>query len=138
MTCIGPQQRLPGATHWTWTAGTPTRVRIRLHYDNPNGPINTGVTAAVKQLAVHCAGQPVQRATIVMPHSVGPQDSTAAEFDLPKGQLPFHHGPGFNMSALEHFAQYNGGKGGRDGVLNAATVSALLIAPVAGDAEATR
>lgn len=138
MTCIGPQQRLPGATHWTWTAGTPTRVRIRLHYDNPNGPINTGVTAAVKQLAVHCAGQPVQRATIVMPHSVGPQDSTAAEFDLPKGSCRFTLEPGFNMSALEHFAQYNGGKGGRDGVLNAATVSALLIAPVAGDAEATR
>lgn len=138
MTCIGPQQRLPGATHWTWTAGTPTRVRIRLHYNNPNGPINTGVTAAVKQLAVHCAGQPVQRATIVMPHSVGPQDSTAAEFDLPKGSCRFTLEPGFNMSALEHFAQYNGGKGGRDGVLNAATVSALLVAPVAGDAEATR
>ncbi len=138
MTCIGPQQRLPGATQWTWNAATPTRVRIRLHYDNPNGPINTGVTAAVKQLAVQCAGQPVQRATIVMPHSIGPQDSTAAEFDLPKGSCRFTLEPGFNMSALEHFAQYNGGKGGRDGVLNAADVRALLIAPVAGDAEATR
>ncbi|MGH8043575.1 MAG: Six-hairpin glycosidase-like protein, partial [Stenotrophomonas sp.] len=138
MTCIGPQQRLAGATTWNWTAATPTRVRIRLRYDNPNGPINTGVTAAVKQLAVQCAGQPVQRATVVMPHSVGPQDSTAAEFDLPKGSCRFTLEPGFNMSALEHFAQYNGGKGGRDGVLNAAKVSALLIAPVAGDAEATR
>ncbi|WP_419403622.1 Six-hairpin glycosidase-like protein [Stenotrophomonas rhizophila] len=138
MTCIGPQQRLPGATHWTWNAATSTRVRIRLHYDNPNGPINTGVTAAVKQLAVQCVGQPVQRATIVMPHSIGPQESTAAEFDLPKGSCRFTLEPGFNMSALEHFAQYNGGKGGRDGVLNAANVQALLIAPVAGDAEATR
>lgn len=138
MTCIGPQQRLPGATQWTWNAATPTRVRIRLHYDNPNGPINTGVTAAVKQLAVQCAGQPVQRATIVMPHSIGPQDSTAAEFDLPKGSCRFTLEPGFNMSALEHFAQYNGGKGGRDGVLNAADVRALLISTVAGNAEATR
>ncbi|WP_313343364.1 Six-hairpin glycosidase-like protein [Stenotrophomonas sp.] len=138
MTCIGPQQRLAGATKWNWTAATPTRVRIRLRYDNPNGPINTGVTAAVKQLAVQCAGQPLQRATVVMPHSVGPQDSTAAEFDLPKGSCRFTLEPGFNMSALEHFAQYNGGKGGRDGVLNAAKVSALLIAPVAGDAEAAR
>ncbi|WP_421568688.1 Six-hairpin glycosidase-like protein [Stenotrophomonas sp. PD6] len=138
MTCIGPQQRLAGATKWNWTAAAPTRVRIRLRYDNPNGPINTGVTAAVKQLAVQCAGQPVQRATVVMPHSVGPQDSTAAEFDLPKGSCRFTLEPGFNMSALEHFAQYNGGKGGRDGVLNAAKVSALLIAPVAGDAEAAR
>lgn len=138
MTCVGPQQRLAGATQWNWTATTPTRVRVRLRYDNPNGPINTGVTAAVKALAVQCAGKPVQRATVVMPHSVGPQDSTATEFDLPKGSCRFTLEPGFNMSALEHFAQYNGGKGGRDGVLNAAKVSALLISPVAGDAEAAR
>ena len=138
MTCVGPQHTLSGATHWTWTAPAPTRVRLRLRYDNPNGPINTGVTAAVKQLAVQCPGQPPQRATVVMPHSVGPQDSTAAEFDLPKGSCTFTLEPGFNMSALEHFAQYNGGKGGRDGVLNAANVSALLLAPVAGDAEVAR
>jgi hypothetical protein len=137
-TCVGPQQRLAGAAAWTWTAPAPTRVRIRLRYDNPNGPINTGVTAAVKQLAVQCAGQPVQHATVTMPHSVGPQDSIAAEFDLPKGRCRVSLAPGFNMSALEHFAQYNGGKGGRDGVLNAATVSALLIAPIAGDAEVVR
>ncbi len=138
MSCIGPQHTLAGATNWTWTAPAPTRVRLRLRYDNPNGPINTGVTAAVKQLAVHCTGQSPQRATVVMPHSVGLQDSTAAEFDLPKGSCTFTLEPGFNMSALEHFAQYNGGKGGRDGVLNAANVSALLLAPVAGDAEAAR
>jgi hypothetical protein len=136
MTCVGPQQRLAGATKWNWTAATPTRVRVRLRYDNPNGPINTGVTAAVKQLAVQCTGQPLQHATLVMPHSVGQQDSTAAEFDLPKGSCRFTLEQGFNMSALEHFAQYNGGTGGRDGVLNAAKVSALLVAPVAGSAEA--
>lgn len=72
-----------------------------------------------------------------MPHSVGPQDSTAAEFDLPGGRCRFALEDGFNMSALAHFATYNGGKGGRDGVVNQATVSALLIAPIAatdGDA----
>ncbi len=138
MTCVGPQHTLAGATNWTWTAPEPTRVRLRLRYDNPNGPINTGVTAAVKQLAVQCTGHSPQRATVVMPHSVGPQDSTAAEFDLPKGSCTFTLEPGFNMSALEHFAQYNGGKGGRDGVLNAAKVRALLLAPVAGNVEAAR
>lgn len=137
-TCVGPQQRLAGAAAWTWTAPAPTRVRVRLRYDNPNGPINTGVTAAVKQLEVQCAGQPAQRATLAMPHSVGAQESTAAEFDLPRGRCRFSLAQGFNMSALEHFAQYNGGKGGRDGMLNAATVSALLIAPIAGDAEVVR
>ena len=136
MTCVGPHQTLAGATHWTWPVAKSTRVRIRLRYDNPNGPINTGVTAAVKQLVVQCEGQPVQRATLVMPHSVGPQDSTAAEFDVPKGSCRFTLEPGFNMSALEHFAQYNGGKGGRDGVLNAAEVNALLIAPIAAPREA--
>lgn len=136
MTCVGPQHTLAGATRWTWTATAPTRVRIRLRYDNPNGPINTGVTAAVKQLVAQCPGAAEQRATVVMPHSVGPQDSTAAVFDLPTGSCRFTLEQGFNMSALEHFAQYNGGRGGRDGVLNQATVSALLLAPVAGDVEA--
>jgi ribonuclease E len=138
MTCVGPQQRLTGAATWRWTATQPTRVRVRLRYDNPNGPINTGVTAAVKQLVVQCPGQPAQRATVVMPHSVGPQDSTAAEFDLPKGNCRFTLEEGFNMSALTHFATYNGGKGGRDGVLNQAKVSALLIAPIATAAEPAR
>lgn len=134
--CVGPQQRLAGAAQWRWTAAAATRVRLRLRYDNPNGPINTGVTAAVKQLVVQCAGQPAQRATVVMPHSVGPQDSTAAEFSLPAGRCRFTLEEGFNMSALAHFSSYNGGKGGREGVLNQANVSALLIAPIAPAAEA--
>jgi hypothetical protein len=138
MTCVGPQQRLNGATAWAWSAAAPTRVRVRLRYDNPNGPINTGVTAAVKQVVAQCPGQPAQRASVVMPHSVGPQASTAVEFDLPRGRCRFTLEEGFNMSALAHFASYNGGKGGRDGVLNQATVSALLIAPIAATAEAAR
>ncbi|MGE8216561.1 MAG: Six-hairpin glycosidase-like protein [Stenotrophomonas maltophilia] len=138
MTCVGPQQRLAGATHWAWSASAPTRVRVRLRYDNPNGPINTGVTAAVKQLVAQCPGQSAQRATVVMPHSVGRQDSTAAEFDLPKGRCRFSLEQGFNMSALAHFATYNGGKGGRDGVLNQARVDALLLAPIAASAEPAR
>lgn len=137
-TCIGPQQRLRGAAAWNWTATNASRVRVRLRYDNPNGPINTGVTAAVKQLVVQCPGQPAQRASVVMPHSVGPQDSTAADFDLPGGRCRFTLEEGFNMSALAHFATYNGGKGGRDGVLNQATVSALLIAPIAATDGDTR
>ena len=35
------------------------------------------------------------------------------------------------MSALEHFAHYTGGKGGRDGVLNQAQVLALKVVQVA-------
>ncbi|MBJ7516977.1 MAG: Six-hairpin glycosidase-like protein, partial [Stenotrophomonas sp.] len=130
-TCIGPQQRLPGARTWSWTQPAAGRVRLRLQFNNPNGPINTGVTAAVKQLAVTCAGQPAQSHTVVMPHSVAVQESTAAEFDLPAGTCTIALQDGFNMSALQHFAHYTGGKGGRAGVLNNADVKALLLAPVA-------
>ena len=130
-TCIGPQQRLPGAQTWTWTQPAAGRVRVRLQFNNPNGPINTGVTAAVKQLAVTCAGQPAQSHTVVMPHSVAVQESTAAEFDLPAGTCAIQLQDGFNMSALQHFAHYTGGKGGRAGVLNDAEVKALLLSPVA-------
>ena len=41
------------------------------------------------------------------------------------------------MSALQHFAHYTGGKGGREGVLNQAQVQALKVAPVAA-VEGTR
>jgi len=130
-TCIGPQQRLPGAQRWSWTQPAAGRVRVRLQFNNPNGPINTGITAAVKQLVASCAAQPAQSHTMVMPHSVAVQESTAAEFDLPAGSCTFQLQDGFNMSALQHFAHYTGGKGGRAGLLNEADVKALLLAPIA-------
>lgn len=43
---------------------------------------------------------------------------------------------GFNMSALQHFAHYTGGKGGREGVLNQAQVQVLKVAQVATEEEA--
>jgi len=130
-TCIGPQQRLRGAQRWSWTQPAAGRVRVRLQFNNPNGPINTGVTAAVKQLVASCAAQPAQSHTMVMPHSVAVQESTAAEFDLPAGTCTFQLQDGFNMSALQHFSHYTGGKGGRAGLLNEADVKALLLAPIA-------
>jgi hypothetical protein len=138
MICVGPQQVLAGATHWQWSALTAGRWRARLRYDNPNGPINTGVTAAVKTLVMQCEGQPDQRRPVVMPHSVGEQDSTAVVFDATAGACRFLLEDGFNMSALTHFAQYNGGKGGKDGVLNQARVSALTLMPVAASPEPRR
>ena len=66
-----------------------------------------------------------------MPHSVAVQDSTSATFAVPKGPCTVVLEEGFNMSALQHFAHYTGGKGGREGVLNQAQVKALTLAPVA-------
>lgn len=131
MVCVGPQQVLKGAQRWQFTSAKAGQVRLRLQYRNPNGPINTGVTAAVKQLVLQCPGQPLQRHTVTLPHSVAVQDSTSATFTVPKGQCTVALEEGFNMSALEHFAHYTGGKGGREGVLNHAQVQALTVAPVA-------
>jgi hypothetical protein len=131
MVCVGPQQRLKGAERWQFTSAKAGQVRLRLQYSNPNGPINTGVTAAVKQLALQCPGQPLQRHTVTLPHSVAVQDSTSATFPVPKGRCAVTLEEGFNMSTLQHFAHYTGGKGGRDGVLNQAQVQALTVAPVA-------
>ncbi|HDS1219384.1 Six-hairpin glycosidase-like protein [Stenotrophomonas sp. TWI143] len=130
MLCVGPQQVLKGEERWQFTSAKAGQVRLRLQYRNPNGPINTGVTAAVKQLVLQCPGQPSQRHTVAMPHSVAVQDSTSATFAVPKGPCTVVLEEGFNMSALEHFAHYTGGKGGREGVLNQAQVKALTLAPV--------
>ncbi|MGE8260542.1 MAG: Six-hairpin glycosidase-like protein, partial [Stenotrophomonas sp.] len=131
MLCVGPQQVLRGDRQWRFSNAKAGHVRLRLQYNNPNGPINTGVTAAVKQLNLQCAGQPAQRQTVTLPHSVAAQESTAASFAVPKGRCTVTLEEGFNMSALEHFAHYTGGKGGREGVLNQAQVQALKVAPVA-------
>lgn len=129
--CVGPQQVLKGDDRWQFTSARAGQVRLRLQYRNPNGPINTGVTAAVKQLVLQCPGQPLQQHTVTLPHSVAMQDSTSATFTVPKGQCTVALEEGFNMSALQHFAHYTGGKGGRDGVLNQAQVQALKVSPVA-------
>lgn len=136
MLCVGPQQVLKGEERWQFTSAKAGQVRLRLQYRNPNGPNNTGVTAAVKQLVLQCPGQPLQRHTVAMPHSVAVQDSTSATFAVPKGPCTVALEEGFNMSALQHFAHYTGGKGGRDGVLNQAQVQALKVTQVAAEEDA--
>jgi hypothetical protein len=129
-TCVGVQVQLAGADDWQWTPQHPGVWRARLRYENLHGPINTGVTAAVKQLRVQCDGQPAQRLPVTMPHSVGPQDSTLVEFQAGRGACHFTLEAGFNMSALAHFAHYTGGQGGREGVVNDARVLGLTLSPL--------
>ncbi|MBB4125299.1 hypothetical protein GGR77_000570 [Xanthomonas translucens] len=129
--CVGDVVRLRGGDDWRWTAPRDGQYRLSLRYVNAHGPINTGVTAAVKRLQVQCGDAAPQRMPVVMPHSVGEQDSTAAMVALKAGQAcRIRLLPAANMSALQHFARYTGGQGGADAVVNAADVAALLIAPV--------
>ncbi|HEY9255791.1 MAG TPA: Six-hairpin glycosidase-like protein [Stenotrophomonas sp.] len=129
-TCLGANTQLVGANDWRWTPPHAGFFRARLRYENPHGPINTGVTAAVKQLRIRCEGQADQLLPVTMPHSVGAQDSTGAEFVAGSAPCHFTLEEGFNMSALAHFAHYTGGQGGREGVVNDARVLGLQLMPL--------
>lgn len=127
--CLGAVTTLAGGWPRRWSAPRDGRYRALLRYDNPHGPINTGVTAAVKRLSIRCDGQPEQVLPIVMPHSVGQQRSTRAVFSARAGRpCVFALQDGANMSDLRHFARYTGGEGGAKGALNAADLGALEIA----------
>lgn len=134
-TCVGEQAKVAG--HWprTWTASAGGNYRVALAYANDHGPINTGITAAVKTLAIRCDGSAVQRVPLVMPHAIGVQRSTYADFQARSGaSCSFAIEDGFNMSYLSHNAHYTGGIGGSTGPLNDAHISELLIAPIAATA----
>jgi hypothetical protein len=116
-----------------WTAPASGSYRVALRYENNHGPVNTGVTAAVKMLVLRCGDEAPQRVPIVMPHSLGEQSSTYGVITAKAGAAcRFELEQGFNMSDLSHFAHYTGGKGGIDGALNDARVGDLLIEPTAG------
>ena len=102
--------------------------RLRIGYTKSAAPVNTGITATVKRVTAHCAGeaQP-ERGTLVMPHlgrSSAEGLSTAFVFHATaKRACTVRIADGFNMSYLEHFRLYTGGEGGRDGPRNRATIS---------------
>jgi hypothetical protein len=135
--CAGDPTRVSDRWPRHWTAPATGIYRVALRYENNHGPINTGVTAAVKMLVMHCDGSTAQRVPIVMPHSVGEQTSTYAMVKAnANASCRFDLDQGFNMSDLNHFAHYTGGKGGIDGPLNDARMGDLLIAPAAAPAGA--
>src|SRR5262249_13687443 len=126
--CFGETASIGGAWPRSWTAGSDGRYQVRLEFTNRHGPINTGITAAVKRLSVQCAGAPAQGAALVMPHSEIPQLSTAATFTVHAGQrCRFALDDGFNMSYLDGYANYTGGHGGSDGPINEADYRDLKI-----------
>jgi hypothetical protein len=134
--CEGPVSEVEGAWPRTWIAPAGGRYQLALEYRNGHGPINTGITAAVKRMAIRCVGSAPRIVPVVMPHSAGMQRSTTATFAAKAGaRCTFELQQGFNMSFLAHNAHYTGGAGGSSGPLNDADVGALRIAPLAqGDA----
>ncbi|HEY5850193.1 MAG TPA: Six-hairpin glycosidase-like protein [Lysobacter sp.] len=129
--CIGDDVEVGGQWPRRWTAPSGDRYSVRLDFLNTHGPINTGITAAVKTLVVDCAGQPQQTGTLVMPHGQARQRSSAVVFDASAGAAcRFDLRDGFNMSYLRHFVHYTGGTGGATGALNDAVLGNLHLTPL--------
>lgn len=104
-----PALRIGGAWPRHWTAPRSGEYLAWLDYANLHGPINTGITAAVKRLEVRCVGSPPQVFPVVMPHSEGWQASTTARFAAGAGaSCTFSLLQGFNMSDLARFVHYTG------------------------------
>lgn len=128
---LGQFADVGGAWPRTWTAQRDGRYQLRLGYENKHGPINTGITAAVKMLAIDCEGAAKQSAPIVMPHSIAKDLSTAATFVAKAGEkCTFALEQGFNMSFLSRNRLYTGEQGGESGPLNEAEYGELRIAPL--------
>jgi hypothetical protein len=154
---VGRITKVAGVWPRHWRAARGGEYLAWLDYSNGHGPINTGITAAVKRLEVRCAGSPRQVLPIVMPQSEGWQASTTVRFDAGAGAAcTFSLLQGFNMSDLAQFAHYTGqppapagrlnaagsavarrpvrarmiANGGITGPLNSARIGALRIAPL--------
>jgi hypothetical protein len=109
--------------------------RLRLEYSNASGPVSTGITAAVKRIAASCAdSRRAPPGVIVMPHLPGRVIGWSTEyvFEARRGErCRIEVVDGLNMSYLEHFHLYTGGRGGRDGALNRANVVAAQVEAIA-------
>lgn len=152
----GAAARIEGSWPRHWRATRRGQYVAWLDYSNRHGPINTGITAAVKRLEVRCAGDSPQVLPVVMPQSEGWQASTTIRFAARAGaSCAFALLQGFNMSDLAQFAHYTGPppapaaaakagqrpaasahrappvpNGGVTGPLNSARIGALRIAPL--------
>ncbi len=133
-TCVGDTASVGGDWPRSWTSSKAGTYRVWLDYANNHGPINTGITAAVKMLSIACPGRAVQQVPLVMPHGTGRQPSTWATFEAPAGAAcRFRLHDGFNMSYLANFSHYTSGEGGASGPLNEADIGELHVAPWQAD-----
>jgi len=129
--CVGKDTRVEGEWPLIWRVPADGRYALRVDFTNTHGPINTGITAAVRTLVAQCGGGPEQSGTLVMPHGAAMQRSSAVVIEARAGATcRFTLHDGINMSYLRHNARYTGGAGGVDGPLNAADIGALHAVPL--------
>jgi hypothetical protein len=127
-----PSQEL----RWNFAPRASGWYRFALKYANAHGPVNTGITAAVKTVAVRCASEAQQSGSVAMPHlgEASPKGWSTGFFFQARGNeaCELRIADGFNMSYLSHFARYTGGQGGLSGALNRADIAAAQVDLVRG------
>jgi len=129
--CVGDDASIAGEWPRTWRASKGGRYALSVDFTNTHGPINTGITAAVKTLVAQCDGAGEQSGTLVMPHGAAMQRSSPVVIEVTTGATcRFTLRDGVNMSYLSHNARYTGGVGGVDGPLNSADIGALHAVPL--------
>ncbi|RCW84539.1 hypothetical protein [Phyllobacterium bourgognense] len=103
---------------------------ILLNYGNAFGPVNTGVTAAVKKMDVAGAGKTLNSGIVVMPHLDSWDtwgESTVVPVKLEAGtEYTIKLSDFYNMSYLASNATYND-RGGKEGILNRANITELIL-----------
>ncbi|MDP9089756.1 MAG: DUF4968 domain-containing protein [Pseudomonadota bacterium] len=118
----------PSASGW---------YRVALKYANFHGPINTGITAAVKTVTARCGSEAEQTGSVAMPHlaEAGSWGLSTGFFFKASGNAAceLRIRDGVNMSYLSHFARYTGGEGGQTGALNRADIATAQIDRISGD-----
>lgn len=124
-----PQQVLEVSSIQVPTDGD---YRAEIAFGNAFGPINTGITAAVKWMEVMDTGSgETQSAAVFMPHQSNWATwafSSAAGLKLKAGRsYRLRILDGKNMSYMKHFDRYTAGRGGTDGALNRVNVSGVRL-----------
>lgn len=116
------------------------KVRLSIRFQNPNGPVNTGITCATKQVEVWEVGgtAPVATGRWSMPHTAKGKASMSTSFvatlDAGKRYQLLVKEPKTppNMSYFSHFTTYTAGAGGGASTFNRASVQAVRLLYLTG------
>jgi hypothetical protein len=116
----------------SFTANNTGEHLLQLAYGNGAGPIDTGITAAVKWLEVHdSTAALVAEGPVVMPQ-LGDwdrwADSSFVRATLDAGQTyTLTISDGWNMSHLSHYERYVAGRGGGAGPSNDVNIAEIKV-----------
>ena len=114
------------------------RHLLQVVYGNGSGPINTGITCAVKRIRVFesISGSPVSEGTLAMPQLATWnrwEDSTVAAVELVSGVsydiVIDSDSDVSNMSERAHFETYTAGEGGIGGAWNYVNIAEIKVLP---------